>query len=499
VVLWTRIAPDPFEERGGVAAASVAVAWEVAHDEAMTEIVQQGTYATDEAWAHSVHVELTGLEPAREYWYRFRLAEFESAVGRTKTVPAPGAVVDSFRFAFASCQRWDQGLFTALRDIAAQTPDLVVHLGDYIYEYAITLRGDLKDAPARSIEDVPWQSLGEIFELDDYRQRYALYKRDADLQEAHRVAPWLVTWDDHEVNNNFFGEIVRDSPFSTPLLERRAAAYQAYWEHQPLRERSRPDGPDLHLYRSATFGDLIRFNVLDTRQYRTSQSGMCAPDERDENGGFCASAMDPDRTMLGAGQKQWLFDGFAETTTRWNVLAQQVPFSRIDMDSDPETVAYGDREMDKWDAYARERNEVLDVMAEMSTRQGFQPLVITGDVHRNYVWDIKRDWDAPASETAIGTEFVGTSIASNGDEPIADNGGFTTVCGGYNGNEHNHLYDDHRGYVLVDVTPEGLHTSYRVASTVESPGGEMSTLTSFMVEHGSPGAQVDETCRTVRP
>jgi alkaline phosphatase D len=150
--------------------------------------------------------------------------------------------------------------------------------------------------------------------------------------------------------------------------------------------------------------------------------------------------------------------------------------------------------MDKWDAYAAEREEVLAALADASAQQGFQPLVITGDVHSNYVWDIKRDWDAPGSETAIGTEFVGTSIASNGDESLADDGGFTTVCGGYNGNPHNHLYDNHRGYVLVEVTAEQLQATYRVVSTVEEPDGEVSTLASFVVEQARPGAQVDATC-----
>ncbi|HLU35128.1 MAG TPA: alkaline phosphatase D family protein [Thermomicrobiales bacterium] len=499
VVLWTRVAPEPFASDGGVPAASVEVVWEIANDEAMTDIVQQGTYATDAAWAHSVHVEVTGLEPAREYWYRFRLGDYETPVGRTKTAPAPGEMPESFRFAFASCQRWDQGLYTAFRDMAAQAPDLIVHLGDYIYEYGISLRGGLRDNPQRSIEGIPISSLMEILNLDDYRQRHALYKRDPDLQEAHRVAPWIVTWDDHEVNNNFFGQIVRDSPFSKPLLERREAAYRAYWEHMPLRESARPNGPDMLLYRASTFGDLIRFNVLDTRQYRTAQGGTCIDSERLDYDGYCAAALDPDRTLLGADQKQWLFDGFGETQARWNVLAQQVPFSRIDMNRDPEIAVYGDREMDKWDAYAAERNEVLAAMADASRQQGFQPVVITGDVHSNYVWDIKEDWDAPGSETAIGTEFVGTSIASNGDTPLKENGGFTTVCGEHNGNPHNHLYDNHRGYVLMDVTPDGLHSTYRVVSTVEQPDGEISTLASFMVEHGAPGAQADETCEPMRP
>lgn len=493
VVLWTRIAPRPFEPDGGVAAGSLRVSWEVASDEAMTRIVQQGEYATDAAWAHSVHAEVSGLEPATEYWYRFRVGDFESPVGRTKTAPAPGDTATPLRFAFASCQRWEHGLYTAFADLAAQTPDLVVHLGDYIYEYPILIRGDLRDVPARSTEGIPLGAMGETTELDDYRQRYAIYKRDEHLQAAHEVAPWIVTWDDHEVANNYFGQVVRDSPFSRPMLERRAAAYQAYWEHMPLRESARPTGPDLTLYRAAAFGDLVRFNVLDTRQYRTAQGGMCAATEREENDGYCAKAFDPERTLLGAEQKAWLLDGFGQTTARWNIIAQQVPFARIDLARDPALEAYGDDEMDKWDAYAGEREEVLAAMADAATAQGFHPIVITGDVHVNQAWDLKRDWDAAGDDALLGTEFVGTSISSNGDAALED-GGFTTVCGGYLGNEHNRLYDNHRGYVLVDVDADRMHTTYRGMTAIEVPDGEALDIASFVVEHATPGAREDGTC-----
>ncbi len=493
IVLWTRIAPAPFEPDGGVAALTVDVDWEIAADEAMTDIVQQGTYATSAAWAHSVHVEVSGLEPNREYWYRFRAGGFESPIGRTKTAFAPGDTASPLRFAFASCQRWEHGLYTAYRDLAAQAPDLVVHLGDYIYEYPILIRGSLRDVPARSIDGLPFSALGETVDLDEYRQRYALVKTDPDLRAAHEVAPWVVTWDDHEVANNYFGAVVRDSPYAKPMLERRAAAYQAYWEHMPLRESARPTGPDLMLYRTVAYGDLVRFNVLDTRQYRSAQGGACMPAERAENDGYCARAFDPERTLLGAEQKGWLLDGFDATTARWNVLAQQVPFTRIDLDRDPAVEAYGDDEMDKWDAYAGEREEVLAALADAATAQGFHPIVITGDVHVNQAWDIKRDWDAPAGEGIIGSEFVGTSISSVGDAPL-DDGGFTTVCGGYLGNEHNRLYDNHRGYVLVEADADQLRATYRGVSAITVPDGEPLTIASFVVEHATPGAQEDGTC-----
>lgn len=493
MVLWTRLAPRPFDSGGGMPAASVSVAFEIANDERFTDIVQQGTAVAEADWAHSVHLEVSGLEADRWYWYRFRVGAFDSPTGRTRTAPAAGAPFDGFRFAFASCQRWEDGLFTAFRDMAQQDVDLVVHLGDYIYEYLVRANARVRDI------DVPGNALGEIRTLDDYRMRYALYKLDPHLQEAHRVAPWLVTWDDHEVSNNYIVPMVADDPFAKPLVERREAAYRAYYEHQPLRAPARPKGAKLTLYRTAEFGDLVRFNVLDGRQYRTPGTGVCGTGEREELDGFCASAIDPERTMLGQQQKQWLLDGFTQTTTRWNVLAQQVPMARIDYDPSAAGKSFGGEDLDKWDGYAYERDQVLAAMADAAKAQSFSPIVITGDVHANFVWNLKRDWDAPEGESIIGTEFVGTSIASNGDDPLKEDGEFSTRCGNLRGNTHNLLYDNHRGYVLCNLTPDQWHTTYRVMPTVEDPHAVASTLTSFVVEHDRPGAQTDQSCNPGGP
>lgn len=487
MVLWTRLAPEPFAPDGGLPNAPVDVAFEIANDELFRDIVQHGTVRAEAEWAHSVHLEVTGLKPDRWYWYRFTLGEFASPPGRTRTAPAAGGPFGGFRFAFASCQRWDHGLFTAYRDMAQQDVDLVLHLGDYIYEYTTQV-----DRWPRGIE-LPIRGQSETRTLDDYRKRHALYKLDPHLQEAHRLAPWLVTWDDHEVSNNYIVPVIKDDPFVKPLIERRDAAYRAYYEHQPLRRSSRPLDGVMPLYRAAEFGDLVRFNVLDTRQYRTPSVGACSERERAENGGYCEASLDPRRTMLGAEQKQWLTDGFGKTTTRWSVLAQQVPFARIDYDSGPGQ-SFGGSDNDKWDGYALERDEVLGAMADAAHAREFSPVVITGDVHANFVWDLKRDWDAPEGESIVGTEFVGTSISSNGDEPLKEKGGFTTRCGSLRGDKHNHLYDNHRGYVLCDLTPDQWHATYRVMPTVEDPDATARTLTSFVVEHGRPGAQQDQAC-----
>lgn len=384
-------------------------------------------------------------------------------------------------------------MYTAYRDLASQDVDLVVHLGDYIYEYGIGFGDQLRPG------DYPGEIAFTPKDLTDYRGRYALYKSDPHLQEAHRVAPWLVTWDDHEVVNNFFGQINRDVPAAQGLLQLRAAAYQAYYEHMPLRKESRANGPDLQLFRSRAFGSLVDFSVLDTRQYRTSQGISCNDEVRAANGGFCPDSLDPERTLLGERQRNWLLGRFGEIDARWSVLAQQIPFARIDNDAAPELQSFGGREMDKWDGYALERDVVSQAMAEAAAARGFSPVVITGDVHANYVWDLKRDWDDASDAAVYGTEFVGTSISSNGDEALEEAGGFTTECGNRNGNAHNHLFDNHRGYVLCGLTADTWESTYRVMPTVKDPDTQASTLVSFVVEHGKPGAQVSTSCSAEQP
>jgi alkaline phosphatase D len=258
-----------------------------------------------------------------------------------------------------------------------------------------------------------------------------------------------------------------------------------------LRAAARPKGPDLQLYRRLAFGNLLELNVLDTRQYRSPQGMVCDDASRAANGGFCADALDPQRTLLGDAQKQWLLDGFDDASARWSVLAQQVPMARIDNDAAPERESFGGEQMDKWDGYAVERDQIVTALAAAARARDFSPVVITGDVHANYVWDLKTDWDDTSDATVFGTEFVGTSISSNGDEPLEDDGAFTTELGNRNGNPHNHLFDNHRGYVLCEMTPDQWRTDYRVLPSVTDPEATASTLASFVVEHSLPGARQD--------
>jgi alkaline phosphatase D len=305
---------------------TVEVAWEIATDDRLRRVVRRGTAIASPELAHSVHVELAGLEPARPYWYRFHAAGATSPVGRALTMSPAGQVPPALRFAFASCQHYEHGWYTAYRHLVGDDPDLVAFLGDYIYEGA-GLKQSIRMHPG-----------GKTITLADYRNRYALYKTDPDLQAAHAHCPWVATWDDHEVENTYAGAISQDRDPADAFLARRAAAYQAWYEHLPMRVSARPRGPDARLYRSVDVGGLAKFFVLDTRQYRTDQP--CG----DRRKAPCPEMFAPESTMLGSEQERWLLDGMARSEARWNVLAQQVFLSHEDAEPGPEEAYF----MDSW-------------------------------------------------------------------------------------------------------------------------------------------------------
>lgn len=457
VVLWTRLAPDPLNG-GGMPPEPITVHWQVAADEAMRTVVQSGTATASPLLGHAVHVDVRGLDPGRPYWYRFKAGSELSPIGRTRTAPAAGASPERLRFAFASCQHYEQGYYPAYRHMAEEDLDLVVHLGDYIYEAA-----PAANRPRRHTGD-------ELVTLDDYRNRYALYKLDADLQAAHHAFPWVVTWDDHEVVNNYAGALdPRGSP-PEDFLVRRANAYQAYYEHMPLRPSSLPAGPDLLLYRRLSFGDLVTFSVLDTRQYRTDQP--CGD-------GFkarCPAALDEAATLTGPEQERWLLDGLGASTARWNVIAQQVVMAQLLRIGSGGQAQFN---MDAWDGYVAARNRILGFL---NHRRPSNPVVITGDVHSSWVADLKADFDEPRSAT-VGVEFVGTSISSAGDG--ADTTPMTEAI--LRANPHVHFTNSLRGYVRCAVTPTVWQADYRVVDRVSTPDAEVRTRASFVVEAGRPG------------
>lgn len=461
VVLWTRLVTDPLNG-GGMPDESIRVEWQVCDDEAMTKVVQKGTATASPDWAHSVHVEVEGLKPDRGYFYQFKVGSDVSPIGRTRTAPTAGTTLARFRFAFASCQHWEMGFYNAYEHMAKEDLSLVVHLGDYIYEKKAGKKGNVR-----------LHNGDELKSLDDYRNRHALYKTDEHLQAAHQAFPWLLTWDDHEVDNNYAGATSEKADIDpAAFLRRRANAYKAYYEHMPLRRSSVPQGSDMRIYRSLPFGQLVEFNMLDTRQYRSDQP--CG----DKRKPLCEGCYDPQATMLGAQQERWLGDHLQKSSTRWNVLAQQVMVGHVNRGTQSEPM-YA---MDNWSGYDVPRTRLMQFFAD--NPQVANPIVLTGDIHTNWVNELKVNFAEPDSPT-VATEFVGTSISSLGDgqpqqeemERMIDLNPFTK------------FYNGERGYVRCEVTPHAWKSDYRVVEYVSRPGAECLTRASFVVEDGKRGVQ----------
>jgi alkaline phosphatase D len=441
----------------------VPVRWEVATDDGFAHVVKRGIALADPDHAHSVHVDVGGLDPARWYWYRFATKEETSLVGQTRTAPARDASPNRLRFAFASCQQYEHGFYTAYRHMAEEDLHLVVHLGDYIYEHAT----DAYTAPGGNVR----HHVGpETATLEGYRLRHAQYKTDPDLQAAHAAFPFVVTWDDHEVDNNYAADVAADGEPPAVFRARRAAAYQAYWEHMPLSPKRAPRGGVLPLYRRLRFGRLVDLNVLDTRQYRTDQP--CGDQASD-----CPGRTAPTQTITGSEQERWLLEGLDRSPARWNVIAQQVFMAQIDLVAGARRGFY----VDGWDGYVASRDRLMNFLAD---RLPSNPVVLTGDWHTNWVADLKARFDDPGSAT-LGTEFVGTSVSSGGDG--SDTTAYHQRVLAENG--HLHFSNSQRGYVRCDVTPGRWQTDFRVVSFVRRPGAPISTRASFFVEDGVPGAQ----------
>ncbi|MDB6131034.1 MAG: Alkaline phosphatase [Verrucomicrobiales bacterium] len=456
-VLWTRLAPEPLSG-GGMPMQPVEVSWQVAEDEQMSKIVRKGkTIATPE-WAHSVHVEVDGLQPGRWYWYQFKAGSEVSPKGRTRTMPPINSTPDQLRFAFASCQHYEYGYFTAYDHMCREDLDLVVHLGDYIYEYGPTKEKRPRVHPSK-----------EIYTLEEYRNRYALYKMEESLKAMHAAAPWIVTWDDHEVSNNYANDVSeKENVLSKDFLVRRAAAYKAYYEHMPLRRNTLPKGPDMKIYRQLPFGRLADFHVLDTRQYRTDQP--C----NDGNKPQCLEALSPDGTIMGAKQRDWLFKGLQRSSSQWNVLAQQVMMARVDRAAGP-SVAYS---MDQWPGYEMDRRRVLKFLHEKKIKN---PVVLSGDIHTNWANELIADFDQLDSQS-VATEFVGTSITSGGDGMPSPK----TLPQTLSENPFVKFHNAERGYVSCTVTPKSWRSDYRTVEYVTRKDAPVNTRASFVVESGRP-------------
>ena len=461
VALWTRLAPRPEAPGGGMAPEVVPVRWEIARDEGMNDVAAAGTAYAAPEFAHSVHVEPAGLQPNRPYWYRFSAGDARSPVGHTRTAPGLGSRPSRLRFAFASCQQYEQGYYGAYRHLVADQPDVVLHLGDYIYE------GSWGREHVRK-HDAP-----NPVTLDDYRARHALYKGDPDLQAAHAACAWLLTWDDHEVENDYAADRPGELFPVEWFLARRAAAYQAWYEHMPVPRWMVPAGPHARIYTRVVYGNLATFYLIDDRQFRAPQA---CPRPGRAGGSFvdaaeCAELADPRRTMLGATQENWLEGGLGASRSRWNVLAQQTLMAQFNRAESNGKSIY----TDGWDGYPAARRRLLESMAKVPN-----PVVIGGDVHAFHVSQLKRDFDDPAAPV-VASEFVGTSISSQ-------HGGQEWLDKRRAANPHLLFADGRfRGYVRAELTPKRMTVDLRAMESVRTRDAACNTLASFVVEDGRPG------------
>lgn len=439
VVLWTKVWREAPE--------TTAVEWQVATDTLMQNVVQSGTVITDSNSAYTVKVQVFLLQPATTYFYRFKADGVYSPIGRTKT--APVMEVDHLRFAVVSCSNYEGGYFNAYRLIAQRNDlDAVIHLGDYIYEYSRGTYGD-KKAMRRHIPQ------SEILTLQDYRSRYAQYRLDSDLQEMHRLFPMIAIWDDHEFANNTYKDGAGNhQPDEGEWEVRKANGKKAYFEWLPI-----ADNPQQEIERSINYGELAELFMLDGRIAGRSKQ----VDHKD------VTLFSSDRTMLGASQEQWLTSGVAASTARWKIIANQVIFSELDFHRLSKKYA---RVTDIWDGYPAERKRIMDFFYTNNLKN---IVVITGDIHTSWAFDLVQDPQNKAKYKrkkglgVIGAEFVTPSITSANLADRAPKGLAKMVGSLVKNSDNPHLvYTDmiHHGYMLLNLTSEKATATWVFTPTV---------------------------------
>lgn len=456
-VLWTRLAPEPLAPDGsGGLAGDVPVTWKLATDEAMRQMVGQGEAMAAGRFGRSVHVEVAGLEPGRPYWYRFEALGFRSPIGRARTLGGTEA-----KIVFASCAHWETGFFSAYRHMAEEIPDLVVFLGDYIYEYS--------NQGARAANNVRrHDSPRECADLPAYRNRYALHRTDADLQRLHAAAPCLAIWDDHEVQNDYGSDWSQfTSVAPEAFAERRRAAYQAFYEHMPLRRRAMPavDG-SMRLFERFAIGELAALHLVDARQYRSIQPCVRAGSRR----GYvapasCADFSDDSRSMLGQAQEAWLAQGLKREAAKWTLLVQPLMMARL-----TETTPSGEPGYftESWSGYAGARERLLRDLAAVKN-----PAVFSGDMHAFAVNDLKTSAGA-----TVASEFVGAAISS---DPAPDR-----LLEALPNNPQVRLFDNKaHGYMRAELSDARMAVSLRKVSDRRDPQATVSTLKTYVVEEGA--------------
>ena len=455
-VLWTRLAPDPLDANGGMPQAPVPVQWELSLDASMSQVVRRGEELAMPALAHSVHVEVDDLDPAREYWYRFSVATHRSRVGRTRTLPAAGSPAGSARFVTASCQNYTHGYFVAYEHMVRDNPDFIIHLGDYIYDtsFGETFRRHESEAAPET--------------LADYRRRHALYKTDRHLQLAHSQVPFFPMIDNHDA-------IEDEDPES---FAQRAAAYQAWYEHMPVRGYGETGSNRFDLHRRIQLGDLAQICVLDPRQFRDKKE-LCT-ENIDRNYGFgnyrerCEAIFAERRSMLGQAQERWLTESVTQNAAAWNVIASPGPFLPFEYQKDGKTLQY----IGAWDAYPANRQRIADAIAAAGTGH---PLILSGDVHS--FWALDGALVKSPGEPIPVVEFVTSSLTANWPAPLA-----RPVTDNLPHNPQVRFYEpDRRGYLLHEVDKSEWKTTARAVDDVREENSPAFNLASFVVGRGKPG------------
>lgn len=471
VVLWTRLVRDAVAADGGMGEAPVEVVWEVARDERLQDVVRTGVTLAMPEFAHSVHVEVSGLEPGRSYWYRFRAENTESPIGRTRTAPAPGQQVSRLRFAAAACQHWMYGNWAAYHRMADEDLDFVLHLGDYIYEAPSSSQAAVR----QKVRDVP---IDVPKTLADYRRMHSWYKTDPAIQSAHSAFPWIAIWDDHDVENDYAGNQAPGRPPTAAFLRQRAAAYQAYWEHMPLRTAQRPLGPDALLYRRLAFGDLIDLIMLDERQYRSPLACPPPAPQLDRNrlvsASECADAFDPKRTMLGLDQESWLARCLTEPARgRWLLLGQQLIFSPFARMLESGTGL----DTDGWGGYAAAHQRIVDLIAARPSRD---TVVLGGDIHGFVASNV------PARHQDMHPDVVAAHIVCGAiSSRLGDHSNYVASLPN---NPHIQFVDAQRhGYTRCTFTRDRASFEFRAVDDIRNPVSGLSTLATFETEWGVAG------------
>ncbi len=453
-VIWTRLAPEPGEAHGGMAIKPMQARWAVAADEGFRTIVARGNAVALPELAHSIHVEVTRLRPDRPYFYRFEAGGERSAAGRARTLPPAAAAPAQLRFGVAGCQDYQSGYYTAYRHLAEEEMAFVFHYGDYIYEYGPDPN------PVRP------HLGGLIRSLDDYRRRYAQYKSDGDLQRAHAAHPFFMTFDDHEVRNNWAGDFDDDDKVTPDVFRRRRrSAFQAWYEHMPVRRRQMPSGSAIQLYRSALFGNLARLDFLDTRQFRTNQP--CGDGYKIA----CPEVSSSSVHMINAQEEAWLARNLRRHDARWNIVAQQVMMMSLDWRKTPAEASGKLLNLDSWAGYEVQRERVLARMRGLDN-----VVVLTGDEHTNYA-GLLHDGDR-----SVAVEFVGTSISSDGDGQDQPDWAVQVMAD----NPQLKFINNQRGYLACNVTPDEFRTDFMVVDRVSRPGGRLNKRATWAVPHGQP-------------